>query len=592
LHSKFPALILNGKMTNKRFGNLLVFIFLLLVFTGFGQKTRYKDIHFLPPLDISLQLSGTFGELRSNHFHSGIDIKTEGVVGQKVYAIEDGYVSRIKIATGGYGKALYITHPNGYVSVYGHLQRFNDTIQQYVKKLQYRKERYAVESFPEKGELKVRKGEIVAFTGNTGGSEGPHLHFEIREEATQYPVNPLFFDGIRIADQRSPRIAELGIYPLNRQTFINGKNDTAYFVVEKKGSQYALATNSKITVSGAFSLGIRTYDQMNENYNKNGVYRVELLLDDERVFGLEMDKLSFATTRYLNSLIDYRYFKLKKRRLIRTQIDTNNRLFNYQDVSNNGIFSFSDTLTHSFQYTVSDAYDNISVLTFVMEATKKPGLDSIRDSIVDEGVFFKFSRENVINERQISLKFPVNTFYRSLYFQMHKLPAVKNNYSPLFRVHNQFTPVQKHFTISIVPDTVPLRLKSKMYIAYQNNENVRFYIGAKWDNSHLTAKSRLLGDYLVLVDTISPEIKPFNFFNGKNISKQNTLKVTIKEKQTGIKSYRGTLNGHWILMEYDPKKNRLTYAFDEYLKRGENNFKLVVQDLLDNESVFEAVIIN
>ena len=578
-------------MTGKRTQILLLSLLLLMVLAGFGQNNQYKGIQFRPPLDIPLYLSGTFGELRSNHFHSGIDIKTEGVEGKKVYAIEEGYISRIKISTGGYGKTLYITHPDGFVSVYGHLQRFNDSIQQFIKVLQYRKERYAVEAFPEKGRLKVKKGEFIALSGNTGSSEGPHLHFEIREEATQYPVNPLFFDGIHIDDQIRPRIAELGIYPLNEQSFINGKNDTVYFQVEKKGNEYVLASNRKISVSGAFSLGIRTYDQMNESHNKNGVFNVELLIDGERVFGLEMNKLSFATTRYINSLIDYSYFKLKKRRLIRTQIDTNNRLFNYYDVRNNGVFSFSDTLSHIFKYKIADTYNNTSVLTFVLEPTQAPTIDEVKNTIHPKGRFFKYNRENTIRESRISLIFPANAFYRSFYFQLSTLPPVANSYAPLFRVHNNLTPVQKHFIITIEPDSIPEGKKSKMYIAYQTNNESYFFIGAKWEGNKLTAKSRLLGDYTVLLDTIQPKIKPLNFFNGKNVSAQNNLKVNITEKQTGIKFYRGTLNGHWILMEYDPKKNRLTYTFDEHIKRGKNNFKLVVKDLLDNEAVYEATIV-
>ncbi len=578
-------------MTNKYSKSLLILLFLVLVINGFGQNPKYQSANFRSPLDIPLYLSGTFGELRSNHFHAGIDIKTEGVEGKEVFAISDGYVSRVKVSTSGYGKVLYITHPNGFVSVYGHLKKFNDTIQQFVKKLQYKNERFVVEAYPEKGSLKVKKGEVIALSGNTGGSEGPHLHFEIREEATQYPVNPLFFDGIRIEDQVRPRIAELAIYPIGKQTLINGKNDTAFFSVEKKGNQYTLVSNKKITIAGPFSLGIRTYDQMNKISNKNGVFRVELLLDNEKVFGLEMDKLSFATVRYLNSLIDYPYFKLKKRRLIRTQVDTNNRLSIYHDVVNNGIYSFSDTLLHSFKYIVSDAYENSSAFLFEIESIKPQMADGIEDAVSKTGSFFKYSRENNLKEAGISLQFPANAFYRSFYFQLKSLPANDKSFAPVYMVHDKFTPVQKSFTISIVPDSIPVDLKTRMYIAYLTDEGSHFYIGANWKGNKLTAKSRILGNYTVMADTINPEIKTLNFYNGKNVSKQNTLKLSIKEKQTGIKTYRGTLNGRWILMEYNPKKNRLTYTYDEHIQKGKNDFKLVVKDLLGNEAVYEATII-
>lgn len=576
-------------MTNKLVTYLLIASALLLNMDIFAQKSTSEAV-FSPPIDIPIYLSGSFGELRSNHFHAGIDIKTQGVEGLEVMAIADGYVSRIKISSGGYGKAIYITHPNGYVSVYAHLKKFNKHIQHFIKELQYKKERFAVETFPEKGVLTVRKGEVIAFSGNTGSSSGPHLHFEIREEGTQYPVNPLFFEGIVIKDKISPRIEELGIYPLNEQTLINGKNDTAYISVEKQGGKYGLSNKKKISVSGSFSLGIRTYDQMNEISNKNGVYQIELNLDNEMVYALEMDRLSFSTVRYINSLIDYSYYKSKKRRLIRTQIDTNNRLFNYRDVSNNGIFAFVDSLTHDFTYRVSDAYNNSSALSFSIESVLLENNPNSIKKLHQNGESFEFTKDNKIGEKGISLSFPANTFYRSLYFQLKTLPGTENTFAPIFKVHNKYTPVQKHFTIKLTPDTIPDRLKNKMFIGVLNDEGQYYYIGSSWEGNTLTTKSRLLGNYSVFADTIPPTIKSVNFSDGKNVNAQNTLKVKISDQQTGIKYYRAELNGQWILMEYDAKRSLLTYHYDERIRKGENNIELVVKDLLDNETSYNATI--
>lgn len=568
---------------------LIAFAFLLSI-NLFAQKAEYKAV-FTPPVNIPIYLSGSFGELRSNHFHAGIDIKTQGVEGLDVLAIEDGYVSRIKISSGGYGKAIYITHPNGYVSVYAHLKKFNKNIQHFVKELQYKKERFAVETFPKKGELIIKKGEVIAFSGNTGSSSGPHLHFEIREEATQFPINPLFFNSIHVKDEISPRIEELGIYPLNEQTLINGKNDTAYFTVEKRGGKYGLSSKKKISISGEFSLGIRTYDQMNNISNKNGIYQIELSLDNEEVYVLEMDRLSFSTVRYINSLIDYNYYKTKKRRLIRTQIDTNNRIFNYRDVKNNGIFSFSDSLIHNFEWKVSDSYHNSALFDFEVQASNLKLENTEVEKIESNGTFFHFAKENQVSDKGIRLSFPANAFYRSFYFDLNILAGTRDTYAPIFEVHNKYTAVQKHFSIYLLPDSVPEQLQSKMYLGIIDTDGENFFVDSQWNGEYIGGKSRLLGKYCIFIDSLPPQVKAINFHDGKDVSKQQSLKVSIKDKQTGIKYYRGELNGKWILMEYEPKKKTLTYSFDDRIVDGENKLKVTVKDLLDNETVLKVKIL-
>ncbi|MFA7301975.1 MAG: M23 family metallopeptidase, partial [Candidatus Shapirobacteria bacterium] len=281
----------------------LVLLFFLSPFIPVAQQTYSEP--FAPPLDIPLYLSGTFGELRPNHFHAGIDIKTQGREGQNVRAIEDGWVSRIKISPGGYGKALYITHPNGFVSVYGHLQRYGDSIQRYVKEIQYSRESFEVEIFPNEHELPVKKGDLVAYSGNTGGSMGPHLHFEIRDEATQYSLNPLLFTSIKVKDFYRPQILNMAVYPVDTNSFVNGKQETAFLEVTGWGDQHKLKSQRPVKVSGRVSFGIVAHDLMNEIPNKNGVFEVKLLDDTTQIFGLMLDKLSFATARYINSLIDY-----------------------------------------------------------------------------------------------------------------------------------------------------------------------------------------------------------------------------------------------------------------------------------------------
>lgn len=580
------------KIRERRYFKAYLFILIGLIFTNNGlnaQDKQYPADYFRPPLGIPLYLSGTFGELRSNHFHSGMDIKTGGVEGKNVYAIADGYVSRIKVSVGGYGKAIYITHPNGYVSVYGHLKKYNEEIQSFVTSYQYERESFEVEIFPDKDQLKVMKGEVIAISGNTGSSAGPHLHFEIREEVTQQPVNPLLFKSLKIKDYTRPKINEIAIYPVDESSRINGKHDTVIYTVGGWGEEHYLLNQPQIKVSGSIAFGIGTHDLMNEIPNKNGVYSIEMWVDTTQVFGLKMDQLSFSTTRYINSLIDYSYYQKKKRRLVRTEVDTNNLLDVYQHVTSNGIVDFNDSLEHNVVFKVNDAYDNKAKLVFRVlsesdEETIQEGL-----SRVYPGNYFDMAKVNKLSDGNISLSFPAHAFYRSFYFNL-TVDSSEKSFSPVYKVHNRFTPVHKAFNIQIKPDSVADGLEDKMYLAYSNGNGGYGFLSAKWEDGRLTAMSRSFGDYFIMVDTVSPEIIPVNIGKGKDISGQRSIQVKIRDQETGIKKYRGTINGQWILMEYDAKKQMLTYNYDNRLLKGENTFKLQIEDMLGNEEVYEVIL--
>ncbi len=570
---------------------LLTLIFFLVTLTLAAQQ-KYPQHYFRSPVSFPIYLAGTFGELRDGHLHAGIDIKTDGIRGKKVYAVANGYISRIKISLYGYGKALYITHPNGYVSVYGHLEKFNSQLQRYVKSIEYRRESFVVQIFPPKDSIKVKKGEVIAYSGDTGGSIGPHLHFEIRNGKSEHPVNPLFFRSFKIADNLPPKIVQLAIYPVFPGSRINNKPDTLMLPVAGHGKACYLKNMPVIHVKGAVSFGLRTYDVMNGTHNKNGIYSLKLYEDTTLVYALKMDKLSFSTGRYVNSLIDYNYYEKTGKRLARTQLDTNNRLGNYRKMVNHGIFTFHDTLPHHFEYVVSDIYGNTAALKFSVEdepAATKVSKNPKRET----GIFIRFNRPAKIDSGNISLSFPKDCFYRSFYFQLRKFPANSKTLSPVYAVHNRFVPVQKYFSLTIEADALPASIKKKTYIAYAPDKNEDYsWVGGSWSGNTIRVKTRDLGDYTLMADSIPPTIKTINFSNGTHIAGRHFIKVMIEDNQSGIKSYRPTLNGHWILMEYDLKSNLLTYHFDRYLKKGKNEFKLIVHDNVGNERVYKAVIFN
>lgn len=565
----------------------------LIAFQGTSQEKYPKD-YFSPPLDIRLLLSGTFGEIRANHFHSGIDIKTGGVEGAPVYAVADGYVSRIKISAYGFGKAMYVTHPNGFVSVYGHLGRFNKAIGDHVRNEQYRRENFEIELFPAATDFPVKKGDIIAYSGNSGSSGGPHLHFEIRDEASQKPVNPLLF-GYEVKDFIRPAISSIKIYPEDEHSKVNGKNNAVRYLVEGWGTEHKLANNPVIRVSGNISFAIQTSDLLNDSDNKNGPYALSLFIDSKEVFHIQMETFSFDDSRYVNSLLDYEEYARNNVRLQQTKIDPGNKLDIYSKTLNKGVFLFNDTLHHTIRYEVTDAAGNLASLDFRIKSDRYIVNPVSASAVVNTNPLSKFFNYNVpnnFNAGELSLDAPRGVFYDSFVFKYDSAKQIPGTYSLVHKVHDRYTPVHDYLNISIKTNDLPENLSTKALIARIGDDGKSLTsVGGTWvSNGYVTAKIREFGNYCVTIDTIAPKIRAQHPEYFSKMAGKKEIRLVISDELSGVASYRGMLNGKWILMEYDAKNDLLIYQIDELLKPGLNTLLVEVRDGKSNKAFYSAKI--
>jgi hypothetical protein len=566
-------------------------VLMLFLWIGFSLQAQEnsKNTDFRSPVDFNITLSGTFGELRSNHLHAGIDIKTYGAINKPLYAIADGFVSRVVVSPGGYGKAVYIEHPNGYTSVYAHCNKFTGELADWVKNEQYRLESFQVNLFPEPGQFKVKKGEIVAYSGNSGSSMGPHLHFEIRKTAGQIPVNPLQFK-FKVKDFVRPKIAGMRIYPATSYSEINDKNKIFEPVLAGWGPDYRIKENDTIRLSGEFYFGIKTYDKLNESNNHNGVYAIQLYIDSALVYYHSMDEFAFSETRYTNSLIDFSAYINKKGRYQKTYIEPNNKLSVYQTVENNGVFLFIDDNYHTIKYVVKDFFGNESILTFTVKSSP-PGFSDVFDSTTGNSneEIFSWDKDNTFKTSDFEIEIPAGALYDTLAFVYEKTAGSGDYFSEIHKVHREGKAIHRSCEIRIRPTDIPLELKDKAVVVKIEDDEMS-YAGGEWSGDFLSTSIRTFGDYAVAADTTAPMIKPLNFSDGEVITTQTKLKLKIDDDLAGIDNITATLNGAWLLMDWDPKNNLLVYEIDERLKPGKNEFMLEVVDGVNNKTSFSATI--
>ena len=578
---------------------LSAFIALSFALTiAFSQQTFPQD-YFSPPLKIPVATSGTFGELRANHFHSGFDLRINGVIGEPVYAVADGYVSRIRISSSGGGKMLYIDHPNGFRSVFFHLDSYEGEVGKYVYDYQYRNKKFEFEVFTEKGKFPVKKGQQIARAGNTGSSGGPHLHYELRYSANDETLNPLLF-GLKMEDNISPTIRGINVYLANSEspgTCISTLKETVKQAVKGKDGKTKTVTKTvdidTLKAWGMLYFGI-DYTDKSAGSTNIGVPKVKLTIDDTVYFSYHIKSFRFDQTRYVNAMIDYpMYIKNGKRYLV-SRILPGNKIHLIEESKNNGYFDCTDGKLHKVVYEVTDFKGNTAKRTFYLQSDEKAKRvisGSPQDTFYTNTRFAHTSTNRISIEDRFSLTAVAGTFFEDILFRYREeQDTIKRYYSNLYHLgQEQPIPAFHSYTLQIKPTVpIPERLKNKAIIV--RIENGKLYSeGGKWEGGYLTMSTRNFATFAISLDTIPPEISPVNFSNNKQ--SPATLKVRIKDSLSGIKSYNCYLNNEWILAEYDAKTNTLILDSGKKLRKGNNKLKVIVVDNCGNQKTEEYTVL-
>jgi len=540
-----------------------------------GQLGSQSNFRF--PLDIPATVTGSFGELRAAHFHSGVDFATNQTIGLPVYSIEEGYISRVFVSHSGYGKALYIVHPNGYTSVYGHLDEFYPEMEKIVTDYQYKKESFSIDYYFKQDEILIKKGQFIGKSGNTGNSGGPHLHFEIRETSSQKPLSIQFLN-FPIKDTVPPHIEAVCIYPLDDTSEINGKKEPLYISAVFSEGQFKLKDNPVISASGNIGIGIETLDYYTDSWRKCGVYSIILTADGQHVFESRLDGFLFDHQRYLLSHIDFARRKNTGKVVQKSFVDYNNKLNIYKTNRQGGAIEMIAGKNHEFRYEISDHAGNISILTFNIKGSEKlPDVTSFRPMKLNAVLPYSTEIDG------FKVKFSANSFYTDVDYSFSVEPNGGIGFGDYFHILDETIPIHKNFEITI-PISDEYKNISGLCGAKINNGQIA-YSGGKIIGQNMVITTREAGIYTLSADSIPPTIRLLNSPQNRNYSDRKEIRIEIKDNFSGIKDFRCTFDGKWQLFEYDAKNNVLIGYFDKMRiqKGNQHELKVIVTDNVGNE---------
>jgi hypothetical protein len=551
--------------------------------TDITDKSRkLPQSYFILPVSYDVFLSGTFGELRSNHFHSGIDIRTGGVEGKHVVASAAGYVSRINVSTKGYGNALYITHPNGYTTVYAHLQSFQSNIAFYVKKHQYAQKSFQVELYPPKDLIVVKQGDTIALSGNSGSSVGPHIHYEIRKTSSQEPLNPLLF-GLNIQDKLSPEILNLNVYSIDEE--YRKKHGSFPYAGYNTTKQQLSSRNITVKIpKGTYAVGAHLRDYFRSHSENLGVNYARLQLNNQNIFEFAIEKVNFSTTRFINAHMDYCIHKTANEKTHRFFKDDGNLLDYYSYNQKKGLFTLNekDTLKGYMLSTDLNGRKDSLTLTFIEDS--RVSFHNKAPSSPPGGVCSLFSpgKNLEIKTANAYVSMPGQALYFNYNVCIDEGTQPPNGaVSPYFTWGQPHVPVHVGCLLGIKVQKVPEEINKNKLLLIEWYKGQKFSAGGTYKNGFVEATVRDMGTYYVGWDTTPPVIVPLAFNH-----QQSSFVFRIKDNLSGIHSYNAYVDDQWVLMEYVPQTGELKGKWESESK-GKHKFKLIVEDERKNKTVFE-----
>ncbi|GAB5416320.1 MAG: M23 family metallopeptidase [Crocinitomicaceae bacterium] len=547
---------------------------ILITFTlgtqvAFSQENNY-DFH--PPLKIPLVLSSNFGELRPNHFHMGLDFKTNNKIGYNLYSIEDGYVSRVKVSTYGYGKVVYVDHPNGLTSVYAHCSEFKGALDSLVRATQEAEQNYEVEIYPGKNVIPVKRGEVIAISGNTGGSTAPHLHFEIRDTKTEHALNPLLY-GFPMADHKQPEMRRLKIYGITQDGYrIPGKSVEK--TISKSGSNYVVSGNTVsvnsnfLTSEGGLGFAFDVIDRFDGAGNQCGLFGSILIVDGDTLFGQETKRVPFESTRFVNSHKDYEAYQANRRKYHKCFRTTENDLPIYLN-DTHGLLRSKPGASHSVRYIAYDAAGNISTLEFTLK---------INDGVLNNSTWGGSTQSNI---------HPNETFT----FDLNNV-QLQGGYATVYEPMNiDHDVLETHFGDAETPVNRSYKIKVKVegpqdgkhYLQMTTAKGRKRAISVDYNEGWAVATCKYFGSYELKRDEVPPGVTLIAY--SKTIPKSATeIKWAISDKASGIGDYDLFIDGKWYLLEYEYKSGHVTFQIPENFS-GSKEVKIVVKDACGNENV-------